>query len=188
MVARVVKVVHLSAMSPARAPSRSAIEALLDKYREMRRMRAEDAAGLVIDPKPEMRALAARFPGALREIDETALDRIEARIGELEAVLRAESEAPEWARYAVDYHAWLRAALRIKRMCVGCATVADAVARARASYAPEEDEPSFEAIGEAGIVAIVRPERGRLNPWVYARVAELHGVTPDDVRLALFAR
>lgn len=175
-------------MVPARAPSRAAIEALLDKYRVMRRMRAEDAAGLALDPKPEMRALAARFPGALREIDEIPFERIEARIGALEAVLRADMEVPSWARYAVDYHAWLRAALRIKRLCVGCATLADALARARTSYAPADDEPSLDSIGETGIAAIVRPEVGRLNPWVYARVAELHGVTPDDVRLALFAR
>ena len=175
-------------MPEPRVPSRAAIEALLDKYREMRRMRAEHAAGLASDPKPEMRALAARFPGALREIDELPYERIEERIDVLEAVLRAETDAPAWARYAVDYHGFLRAALRIKRACTGCPTVDDAIALVCGTYRPADDEPSLEAIGEDGIRAIVRPDRGRLNPWVYARVAELHGVTPDDVRLALFAR
>lgn len=170
-----------------RHPSRASLEGLLEKYVEMLRMRREDAAGLAGDPKREMRGLAARFPGSLREIDRLPLEVIEERVTALEGALRGELEPPAWARYAADYHGWLRAALRIKRMCLACATPEEAMACVRDGYLPEHDEPRIDALGEAGIAAIVRPDDGRLNPWVLARVAALHDVTVEELTRAMFS-
>lgn len=133
-----------------------------------------------------MRALAERFPGALREIDELPLEAIAERIRVLEAALTGEEEAPPWACFFVDYHGWLRAALRIKRLCNGAATLEEALSRVRARYRPEPDEPSLAAIGDEGVATIWSPPGGRLNPWVFARVAALHGVSADEVSAALF--
>lgn len=164
-----------------------AYAALRDKYAEMSRMRREHADGLAHDPRDEMRALARRFPGALREIDELPLEVIEARVRTLDEVAAGRDAPPEWATYFVDYHGWLRAALRIKRACLGCDGVEAAVERVRAAYRPEPDEPPAELVCDRAVVqAIVRPSGGRLNRWVFARVAELHGVSPAHVRRALF--
>lgn len=170
------------------APDRlEAYVALRDKYTEMLRMRRAHAEGSEEDPKEDMRALARRFPGALREIDELPLGEIEARVESLSRVVDEGADAPEWARYFVDYHGWMRAALRIKRLCRGCDGLQAAVARVRADYLPEPDEPPPALACDPTIVgAILRPSGGRLNPWIFARVAEAHGVTPDHVRDTLF--
>jgi len=162
--------------------------ALRDKYAEMLRMRREDlASGGAHDPKQDMRALARRFPGALREIDELPLEEIEARVAAREGVVAGRAEPPEWAIYFVDYHGWMRAALRIKLLCRGCAGTEAAVERVRADYTAEPDEPPPDrACDPAVVAAIVRPAGGRLNPWIFARIAEAHGVTPDHVRDTLF--
>lgn len=149
-------------------------------------MRRAHEAGRSLDPKPEMRRLAQRFPGALREIDELPLEVIEERVRILDAVVRGAEEPPEWAVYFVAYHGWMRAALRIKRACLGCATSEEAVACVRASYEAAPDEPELEELGEDGIAAITRPASGRLNPWVFERVAAAHGVSADHVRRTLF--
>lgn len=169
-----------------RRPSAEQLVALLEKYREMRRMRREDAAGLARDPRDEMRRLAQRFPGALREIDQLPLDEIEERVRMLEAVVGGRAEPPEWARYFVDYHGIMRAALRIKRMCLGTANLEEALACVREGYEPAPDEPSLAELGAEAVAAITRPEGGRLNPSVFDRVAVLHGVSPDRVRRTLF--
>lgn len=169
-----------------RRPSAEQLEALLEKYREMRRMRREDAAGLRHDPRDEMRRLARRFPGALREIDELPLEVIEERVRVLEAVLAGRDEPPEWAAYFADYHGIMRAVLRIKRMCLGAADLDEAIACVRQGYDPASDEPSLDELGEEAVAGITRPEGGRLNPWVFERIAALHGVSTDHVRRTLF--
>ena len=50
---------------------------LLAKYRQMRRMRLEDEAEPGADRRDQMRDLAGRWPGALREIDELPIWYIE---------------------------------------------------------------------------------------------------------------
>ena len=166
----------------------AAYEGLRDKYAEMLRMRRDALAGDdTHDPKQDMRALAKRHPGALREIDELPLEEIEARVGTLEEVVAGRAEPPEWAVYFLEYHGWMRAVLRVKRLCLDCEGLDAAVERARSGYDPEPDEPSRELLCQPEIVAvIVRPRGGRLNPWIFERIALAHGVHPDHVRDTLF--
>jgi hypothetical protein len=166
------------------------LRALRDKYLEIKRLRDEDAAGLAHDPKLEMAELARRFPGALRECDELPIEEIDRRLAVLQDAVAGRAPAPQWVALQVGYHGWMRAALRIKRIAAGRrATDALAVLGELArGYRPEPDEPPLARFDESTVHAILEPDDGRLNPWVYARVAEQHGVEPDAVRQALFLR
>jgi hypothetical protein len=173
-----------------RRVSDAAIAVLRDKYLEMQRLRIEHAAGDAEDPRPRLRALSARFPGALRELDQLPMEQIEQRLATLHAVLERAQPAPEWIGLQLAYHGWMRAVLCVKRIAAGSDTVgADAVlAELPARYRPEPHEPPLDAIDRAAIVAILDPVDGRLNPWVYARVARDYGVEPEAVGRALFLR
>ena len=164
-----------------------ALTALREKYVEMRRLRLEDAEGRAGDPKPAMAALAERFPGALREIDDLPLDDIEARIAALDAALDGTGAPPAWAPLFASYHGWMRAALRIKRLCRGL-TPEDAIALVHTRYTPADDEPPITRLGEPELRAILTPQYGRLNPFVFARVAEDHTTDIATVMTTLFPR
>lgn len=167
------------------------LRALRDKYRQIKRMREEDAAGLAHDPRREMAELASRYPGALRELDELTMAQIEQRLAALERCCASAHEpAPDWAALQIGYHGWMRAVLRIKRLARGrgCAEAAAVLRELAGSYRPAPDEPPLERFDAAALCAVLEPPAGRLNPWVFDRVAAEHGVTPDRVRKALFSR
>jgi hypothetical protein len=166
------------------------LAALRDKYREIKRLRDEDAAGVAADPKLDMAELARRFPGALRELDELPREEIERRLASLESAVAGRAAPPPWAALQIGYHGWMRVALRIKRLAAGrrAAEVAAVARELAASYAPAPDEPALALLDHAALSAILEPDAGRLNPWVFARVAREHGVSVDTVRFALFLR
>jgi len=91
------------------------LDALIDKYRRMREMRADHARGGDDEAPARMRALAADFPGALREIDRLPMATIEARLDALDAA-RAGGAVPGWAPPLAAFHGWMRALLRLKRV------------------------------------------------------------------------
>lgn len=177
------------------------IAVLRDKYLEIKRLRVEDQAcaarGLAHDPKVAMAALARRFPGALRELDELPMASIDARLAELEAALVAHA-VPEWAALQVAYHGTYRLALRIKRRSARKGPLDDAaldraiaelcaLAAGRAA-AEAPDEPALAELDLADLRAILRPAGGRLHPWVLGYVARAAGVSPLRVAEALFLR
>jgi hypothetical protein len=166
------------------------LRALRGKYVEIKRLRVEEQEGRGSDPRREMAALAQRFPGALRELDELPMPEIEQRLAQLEAAVERGAAVPEWARLQISYHGLMRVALRIKRISTGPARadVDRVLAELREWYEPAADEPSLVSLDRAAVRAILEPEGGRLNPWVFARVAALHGVDADRVRRALFLR
>ena len=83
------------------------------KYEEMRELRRTDDGSY--DPLPRMRALAARFPGALREIDTLTLDEIEHRIEALTNAERDPSHAMPWMKAQSRFHELVRDALATTR-------------------------------------------------------------------------
>ena len=97
------------------------LSALFDKLREMIALRTLGPAdprpgspALSLDPPTaRLRALAARFPGALRELDQAPLERLSARLAEVTVAL-AGGPSPDWALPVSRYHGWLRAALRLR--------------------------------------------------------------------------
>lgn len=182
------------------------IAVLREKYREIKRLRTIDAAhvasGKAHDPKREMAALARRFPGALRELDELPMETIDARIAELDAAL-ASNSVPEWAALQVAYHGTYRFALRIKRRAAGSGRLDDARLErviAELLSMPDDrpgertdgegglDEPQLAELDASELRAILRPAGGRLHGWVLAWVARQTAVSPMAVSRALFLR
>src|SRR5262249_9758096 len=124
-------------------------------------------------------------------LDELPIDQIEARLLALEQLGASAhvQPVPQWVRLQIGYHGCMRAVLRIKRMAADVGDDAAALLHALAvRYEPAAVEPPTSSFDRAALEALVRPEGGRLNPWVYARVAAACGVEPDDVRRALFVR
>jgi hypothetical protein len=177
-------------MLPPHPATLATLAALREKYREIKRLRDEHATGSSRDPRARMKALALRFPGALRELDELPMELVESRLATLDAVVTGALAAPEWVTLQIGYHAMMRLALRIKRMARHDAD--DRVGAILGQLAAERldswGEPLLGGLDRAEIEAILKPEGGRLNPWVYRRVAALHGVEPENVRRALFLR
>lgn len=164
------------------------LRALRDKYREIKRLRDQHAAGESADPRAAMAALAHRFPGALRELDELPMPIIEERLAALDASIADPSAAPEWARLQIAYHGSMRAALRIKRIAGRAGDDAGVLHAIASAYVPAADEPPLSSFDGEAIAAIARPVGGRLNPWVFQRVASACGVSVETVRRALFSR
>ena len=173
-------------------PSVEAVRALRDKYREMLALRSEHARGESHAPQPRMRALARRFPGALRELDELPLELIEERLRSLDEALAhgPPFAATPWIGLQVGYHAWMRAALHVKRLSRGRrgdaleAVLSELEAAQR--EASSTDDPEAPQLDRAAVSVILQPPGGRLGPWVLGQVARLAGVDPETVRRALF--
>jgi len=84
---------------------------LHEKYAALEALRvARRAAPTGPPPLDELRALARRFPGALRELERLSLAEISARKEQLAEVLAGVPE-PLWAAAQRRYHDELRAAL-----------------------------------------------------------------------------
>lgn len=122
---------------PREAPFASAedLRALRDKYATLAEMRRSDARGEPHRPDAFYRALAARFPGALKELDRLPLEEIDRRVSGLARALDGGAVEP-WMTAITAYHAKLRELLAAKRrgepVCGGerCSIVALATARA----------------------------------------------------------
>ncbi len=158
---------------------------LREKYAEMRALREADAHADVVDPRPRLRALAARFPGALRELDELPLDVIVSRLAELEAVERGELPVPRWARAQCLYHGWMRAALGARRAAGRDRDRGRAARWIETQHRPGDDDPSVDALAQA-LDGVLRPPHGRLNQWAFERVAEELATDRADVERLLF--
>lgn len=77
----------------------------------MLRIRRDAASGTIVT-KAEAQALAAAFPGALRELDDTPLSTLEQRFAELEDGV----PLPPWAPASWLYHATMRELLEATRL------------------------------------------------------------------------
>lgn len=161
------------------------LSGLVDKYTRLLRLRS---VADELPPRDELRSLARQFPGALRELDRLPLPTIEARLRELERVLDEGSEPALWMRLQVSYHGFMRATLRVKRWSRAWPEErAAALAELAARYVPAADEPALEFFDAEALGLIRNPPDGRLNPFVIAAVARLHGTTSEIVGNALLS-
>lgn len=132
-----------------------------------------------------MRALAARFPGALREIDLLPDALLDARIAELEAVCGAGSPPPRWACAVADYHAWMRIALTLRREAGPGRDRARAIRWIETLYRPAADEPPPDEV-RAVLHPVLHPPEGRLNRWIFTYLAPRHGLSPGELESEIF--
>jgi hypothetical protein len=161
----------------------SAIADLHAKYAEMRELRRLDASGATTDPRPRMVALAARFPGALREIDVLPAEEIERRLAALAAATEDAAQVAPWMRAMVRFHALLAGALAAKRWLAGRK---DVDAATRAAFAERFRGSAATLAWEDALGALARPPGGRLLGLVLERVAEETRSSPEAVRDAIF--
>jgi hypothetical protein len=154
------------------------LRALARKYSVMRALRDAGAPDERAEDRRALRALAAEFPGALRELDTLPTDEIDHRRGALEAAAAGGPRAP-WMDWLAAYHAEMRLALALKRRLAGGRAL-DAAALAEA--AAESGLP----VDDAHALAVAAPPHGRLNVVVFARLAARFGAPAKTIWDALF--
>ena len=135
------------------------LAALARKYRTLVAWRARRDAGQAT-ARAELRALAAEFPGCLRELDTLGRTELERRAA---ACAAGPGPAVEpWASWIAEYHALMRAALRIR--------------------AGARDQPVPPGFAEA----VRRPPGGRIGVVVLRALAARFGVPAAMIARALF--
>jgi hypothetical protein len=155
---------------------------LAEKYRVLGALRRARARGDAVPERGVFKALAAEFPGCLNELDTLALEEIDAR-GDALAAAAAGGALLDWMAWLDDYHALLRAALRIRIRTARSRVVDEARAR---ELAEDASKHSGAGIDPAFVQAVVRPAGGRILPVVFARLALLHGAPAGTIKRTLF--
>jgi len=151
-----------SSASPSASLSRDRVEALARKYRRLVDLRGRRDGDGPAATRAELRALAAEFPGALRELDTLGAAELRRRADACAAAVAGGAVEP-WMAWIDRFHALMRQALQ---------------ARARgAGTDPATD--SFER-------AVLAPPDGRMMPVVLGAVAAAFGEPPDRVAATLF--
>lgn len=187
------------------ATTKGTLEQLRCKYVEMLSMRVAHDSGTEDDARARRRMaeLAARFPGALREIDELELEVIRQRIDRLDAALRGDAAVERWMEAIGLFHALARGALGAKRWLAGRKSVdrstvleyeshvAGAAGRGAFSTSPQAEQSDQARAADAlawtaELAHIAAPPRGRIMDLVFARVAQALGTTDTEARHLVF--
>ena len=165
--------------------SKDDLIALRDKYAEMRALRE---ARHDEPPTARLASLAARFPGALRELDDRQLADIRAREAALDEAVGDATRVAPWMAACVCFHRAMRGALAAKRWLGRRRVVDDELRAAFRSAASSLPFPEDARAWADDLARVARPPHGRLTDAVFARVAaELH-VTPKEARELVFGR
>jgi hypothetical protein len=149
--------------------------ALRDKYQRMLALRAAEEAGEARDGLA-IRALAAYYPGALRELDRAPLQILRGRLALLESPVT--DALPDWAEPTLTWHRQLRWALEVRR-AAGSDRCRD---RARPVFAREHDHLGFRL---AELETLMNPPGGRLSRWLLSRMASERGMATADLERLL---
>jgi hypothetical protein len=163
--------------------SREDLAALARKYEVLARMRRDRAEGGPVAPRAELRALAREFPGSLRELDTVPLDEIDRRMRALGDAARSAARVEPWMSWMSAYHACMRAALFVKARVARAPNLSADLARSVAEVATAH---LGIAIDPAFVRAVAAPPRGRLNTFVFDRLAASFGVAPETIQKTLF--
>ena len=145
-------------------------------------MRLHDEAHPGGDPRREMAALAARFPGALRELDEAPLDLIRRRIEALTRCLESGAPVEPWMSATAKFHQLTRGALLAKRWLAGRKAVDSAMTEAflRSLAGARDEEDARAWAGELQRVA--SPPQGKLTGLIFERLALHLGLPLHEAR------
>jgi hypothetical protein len=167
--------------------SREALEDLRHKYLEILAMRSAHAAHATeAEARARMAALASRFPGALRELDDLELAEIARRSAALDAVLDATGQVEGWMEAVALFHALARGALCAKRWLLGRKHVDVALERAYDAAVSALAFPEDARAWSSELARIASPPRGRVTDAVFARVALQLGTSERQARFLVF--
>jgi hypothetical protein len=183
----------------------SDLRALREKYELILALRLEhdaerasgldhdaERAGAIDSPhrderlRPRLQSLAARFPGALREVDDLPLADVRRRIEELASAEHDATKVTTWMTALHLFHAMTRGALCAKRWLSGRKEV-DAVTRA--AFALEAERLCWSAEARAWadeLERIAAPPRGRVTDLVFERIARAMGIPEEGARQLVF--
>ncbi len=164
--------------------TRTDLAALREKYEEMLRLRVETSGA---DPRRAMAALASRFPGSLREIDELPLDMIASRVTELRACEDGDgSPTARWMEAAHAFHALTRGALCAKKWLAGRKDIDYAVLaafdREVGTLCWADEARSW----REDLERLATPPRGRVTELVYERMGALFQISIDEAKVLVF--
>jgi hypothetical protein len=152
------------------------------KYEEILRLRLDDLAKPGGDPRREMAALAERFPGSLREMDELPLEAIGARIEKLSRCIAGEEIAASWMTASARFHRLLRGALAAKKW-LGTRRAVDPALTQAFRAGPHAFVYAEDALVWADALGrVARPPGGKLTALVFERLAAELGVSPNEAR------
>jgi len=127
-----------------------------------------------------LRALAAEFPGCLRELDTLGLAELERRAQVTRATTLG-AHAEPWMAWIDGYHALMRAALAVRAPTRAGDTRTDA--RALAASATSA---AGVAVDETFVAAVLAPPHGRVGVVVLRALGARFGVPAAAIAAALF--
>lgn len=165
--------------------ARSALARKYGALVELRRRR--DAGG---DPAGggALRALAAEFPGCLRELDTLGLPELERRArmcvaqeANTEADTETTAEPEDWIAWIAAYHALMRGAFAVRDPGRASAARGDLLALAALA-----SEAAGVTVDEAFVSAVLAPPGGRVGVVVLRTLAARFGVPAATIAAALF--
>ena len=166
----------------------AALQKLVVKYNNMRRLRILALEAPHADPGEEMALLAAEFPGALREIDELPLEEIDARIASLTRACGDLAAVEPWMRAVMSFHDLTRGALAAKKWLSGRKTVtsADRDELEKLARATSDGDAILTWLDD--LAAIAQPPRGKITDLVFRRLALSLAVSEEEARALVFAK
>lgn len=166
------------------SPTRDELLALEGKYAQLETLRRAREKGEPVPERAVFKALAERFPGALRELDMLPMDVIEKRRQALGMAITSGLVEP-WMSWMVAYHALVRVALWIK---IRTAKQPD-VTPERMVFLTQTITREFGfGVDEAFVKDVARPREGRINAVVLGKLEELFAVSAGEIRMGLFGR
>ena len=154
----------------------------------MVRLREENAAKTGGDPRSALSKLAARFPGALREIDELPMEVLSARLKALSSAEEDPSHVEPWMPAMAAFHRLTRGALSAKRWLDGKKEVDAPLRAAFAAATLASEVPSAEdaRAWADDLHRIAAPPDGRITILVYERIGLAFGISPAEAKTLVF--
>jgi hypothetical protein len=163
------------------SPDADELRALAAKYRQLAALRVQrDAAGAT--SRAALRALAARHPGCLRELDTLGLPELERRGRVAEAAAGGGPLEP-WMAWVWAYHRLMQATLLVKREVGRGGAPAD---EARQRLRDEATRLAGWPLDDGFVTEVASPPQGRIGVLVLRRLACLFGAPAAEIARSLF--
>jgi hypothetical protein len=155
--------------------------ALARKYAALVELRRRRDAGGDAAGGNTLRALAAEFPGCLRELDTLGLSELERRA----AAAATDADEP-WMSWIAAYHALMRGALAVRDPRAANARDDARALAAIAAAAAGADAAIARVFDEAFLAAVLTPPGGRVGVVVLRALATRFGVPAATIAATLF--
>jgi hypothetical protein len=163
------------------SPAAAELRELADKYRALAQLRGRRDGGGAPAGAPTLRALAAKHPGCLRELDTLGLGELERRACAADAAAEGGAREP-WMAWIWAYHRLMRAALATKRALGGAPPPPDRMT----ALAAEAQRLAGFALEARFVTEVAAPPQGRLAVLVLRRLGDLFAQPPRTIADTLF--